>query len=139
MTVPTSGPGAPPAKSNKTLLYVLVGCGGCLLLSGIAVVAVVILGATAAKKEMGAAQNAMVGIQVVALEVQISSQLQSDDARLERAQKVFEELNKAVEESEISSDEIEKLNKKYERLTKDNKLDGNEADEMLEDLEGLVR
>lgn len=140
MSVPTSGPGsAPPAKSNKTLLYILVGCGGCLLLSGIGVIALVILSATAVKSELGDAKNAMVAIQVVALEMQLTSHLQADDTRLERATKIFEEVNKAAEEGEISSEEIDKLNKKYERLTKDNKLDGNEADEMLDDLENLVK
>lgn len=139
MTVPASGPNATPAKGNKTLLYILVGCGGCLLLSGIALVALFVIGATAAKRELGDAQNAMVSIQVVALEVQLSSYLQSDDARLARAEKVFEEVNKAAEEGEITSEEIDTLNKKFERLTKDNKLDGNEADEVLEDLENLVR
>lgn len=138
MTVPASGPNATPAKGNKTLLYVLVGCGGCILLSGVAVVAMVVIGASAAKRELGDAKNAMVSIQVVALEVQISSYLQSDDTRLERATKIFEEVNKAAEEGEITSDEIETLNKKFERLTKDNKLEGNEADEILEDLQGLV-
>ena len=102
MSVPASGPGSAPAKSNKTLLYVLVGCGGCMLLSAIAVVAVVIFGAAAAKREMGDAKNAMVAIQMVALEMQITSMLQEDDTRLERATKVFEEVNKAVEFAETS-------------------------------------
>ena len=52
LPVPSSGAGAPtaPAKSNKTWLWVALGCGGCALVGGVAVVVIAAFGLFAAKR-----------------------------------------------------------------------------------------
>src|SRR4051794_24050059 len=94
---PAAIPGAPPAKNNKTLIYVLAGCGGCLLLSGVATVALMIIGSIAAKKQVETMGTAMIGISVAAQEGTLATYLANDSERSTRMETVYKELENQAE------------------------------------------
>lgn len=140
MTVPP--PAAPPQDSkktnNKTVMYVLLGCGGCLLVGGLVTVALLVIGGRAAQQELGKHQSTIVAFQAVALQAGMATYLSGDQARLDRADALFEELQKDIEAGKATSEQVQELNEQFEAATRDNKLTGDEADAILDGVEKLT-
>ena len=139
MTVPP--PSAPPPtdkKNNKTLMYVLLGCGGCILIGGLVTVALILIGGRAAQQELGKHQSTIVAFQAVALQAGMATYLSGDQARLDRADALFEELQKEIEAGNVTSEQIQEINEQFDAATRDNKLTGDEADAILNQVEELT-
>ena len=133
-----STPQPPPKKKDKTLMYVLVGCGGCALLGVGAVVIALVGGAMFAKKKSSEFGTAVVSFQVVAQEAVLTGYLAGDDARTTRMQKIYKELGEMAQAGELKSEEMERLQRKIEDATKDSKLDSDEADDLLDSADGMT-
>ncbi len=136
MTTPEAVPER--KKSNKTLIVILAGCGGCLLLSGVGVIVGAIVMGTAAKKGMDEFSSGMIGLQVIAQEAALTTHLVNDTARTERVEKVYGDLLEMAEAGELQQSDVENLQKKVEAAEKDNKITGPEADEILDMAEDVV-
>lgn len=125
-------------KTNKPLVFILLGCGGCLLLSGVTlVVGTLWLGATA-RKGMDEFSSGMVGLQVIAQQMTLASHLASDTARMERIEKVYEELAEMAEAGELTQPDVQKLQTEIEKAEKDTKITGPEADKILDMADDII-
>lgn len=125
-------------KSNKTLIWILVGCGGCLLMSGLGIVVLAVIGATTAKRAAEEATGGMVGLQLVAQQMMLSSHLMNDSERSARVESVYDELYDMADAGELRSEDVKKLQDELDKANKDNKITGEEADKILDIAEDIT-
>ena len=140
MSAPQTPPvdAAPKAKS-KTLLYVLLGCGGCIALAGITGIVLLVFGSVAAKRSISAGQNMSSTMKIAVQEETLSLYLQGDTDRLGRMTKAWGELAKEAGAGELKLDDLEALQKSIDTATSDDKLSGDEADAILAQGEKLAK
>ena len=140
MSAPQQPPPPPEAKpKSKTLLYVLLGCGGCLALAGVTGVVLIVLGGFVAKKSVSAGQNMTATVKVAAQESTLSLYLDGDEARTARMTKIWSELGKEASSGELKLEDVEALQRTLDAATSDDKLSAEEADALLAQGEKLTR
>ena len=138
MTAPQAPAQTETKKSNKPLIFILVGCGGCLLLAGLGVVVLGFLGAMTARKAGDEFASGMIGLQLFAQQAALSVHLSNDSTRMDRIEQVYGELSDMADAGELKQADVEKLQKEIEKAEKDNKITGDEADKILDMAEGIT-
>ena len=139
MSAPQPQPPPPPPPKSKTLLYVLLGCGGCLALAGVTGVVLIVAGGFVAKKSVAAGQNMTATLKIAAQESTLSLYLEGDAARSARMTKTWSELGKEASSGEIKLEDVEALQRALDAATSDDKLTAEEADAVLAQGEKLAR
>ena len=127
-------------KSNKPLIFILVGCGGCLLLSGVAVVVLAVMGALGAKRVQDdlASGGGLVGLQLVAQQMTLASHMMNDKDRSDRINEVYDELYDMADAGELKSADVKRIQDELDKAEKDKKITGDEADAVLDIAEDVV-
>ncbi len=143
MSAPANPPsGAVPTElkpKSKTLLYVLLGCGGCLALAGVAGVGLVVLAGFATRGAVSAGQNMSSSMKVVTQQASLSIFLMGDEPRSAQLKKTWDELQKEAQSGELKAGPIDELQKEIDDATADEKLTAEEADAILAHGDKLVR
>jgi hypothetical protein len=133
-TMPPAAPAAPgaPQKKSNTLLFVLAGCGGCLVIAAV----VLVVGGLYARKKVS---NGMTGLMLVAQEVQLQSMLSNDTDHTRRIEAAYKTLDDKAAKQQLTVSDITPLQNEVQKVTKDGVITSDEAEEvtaMAEDLAG---
>jgi hypothetical protein len=132
-TMPPAAPAAPgaPQKKSNTLLFVLAGCGGCLVIAAVVVVA----GGLYAKKKAG---NAITGLMLVAQQAQLQSMLPNDTDHTARLEAAYKTLDDKAAKHELTVSDITPLQNEIQKVTKDGVITSDEAEEVTAMAETLA-
>ena len=140
MSAPAAPAPAPaPAKKSNVLLWVLLGCGGFVVVAVVGLLLLAVLGGAWAQRELESAQVRLVQMRLTDMQAQLAIYLSGDDAAQERVDEAFEALEEAARDGGIDSDDLAKLDREFETATGDANVSPEELDRLLDVADSLGR
>jgi uncharacterized membrane protein YhiD involved in acid resistance len=132
MSAPTPPPPASPAaKGSKTVLWIVLGAGGCLLAIAVTFLVIGVLTGLAFRRRIAEQQHQVTSMNVRMEEDQLALYLESDPDRLDKVRKVWDELRKQADAGELKEDEAQRLSDEVRKVTADGQVTSDEADEAI--------
>ena len=128
-----------PKQASKTLLYVLLGCGGCIALAGVAGVGMIVLAGFATRGAVSAGKDVSSSVKIVTQQASLSIFLMGDEPRSAQLKKTWDELQKEAQSGELKAAQVDELQKEIDDATADEKLTAAEADAILAHGDKLMR